>query len=653
MAGSYAPAGAGSAGGDAPCLIVERPAHLAGTRWPLTRPAHIVGRYGDIRLSSPDVSKRHAELRRGSDGVWLNDLNSSNGVLRNGRRMEPGRPVRLKDGDRLQFGSLELTFRQFDAMAPDTVTVDADVTHLNDYRTRHPAGSRPDPGLPPPPPNHAPAPPVDDDARSMTTRQLAASTQLVPGFADLVIRQVVDEPYRALAPVFGADLGVVTRWALAARRRRLVRDLVLATVLVGLMALLGHGVLTHRDDLTNATGATGATDWWRPYATVGALLLGVGWLTVAVEMWTTEYLVLRRRLSARHFDPGQAPQAWSGRAQARLAAVAERPAGNLIVCSHYCPFAGSGFLVDDWDRPIDIRKGMPLGNGRRESPRPFTVGELYDVLIAAARRIGLDNLRVAERLFVDGLNVTQDRGLLPDPLRPPLTRVDRQVIRLMPDGLGATKRSYVSIEVPAWGGALVVTMYLRAVQVRGTLYLEWSAYALLPMLPEYYAVDGLPHRTSLGCALSAAFRAAVQLPPALLRSPMALARRFGYARRAAAHRRRQRRAIRAGHPFDYGAEYSIREIACGADEGTYFLGRDLSRALHTTQQHLLNTIGDFLESRGIDSENFQRVQQNLVQNFNDYSVHQDNRIKARNISGGNLAPGGNVNAGGPAPPTSR
>ncbi|MET7848099.1 putative PEP-binding protein, partial [Streptomyces avermitilis] len=103
---------------------------------------------------------------------------------------------------------------------------------------------------------------------------------------------------------------------------------------------------------------------------------------------------------------------------------------------------------------------------------------------------------------------------------------------------------------------------------------------------------------------------------------------FAAARAAAAGRRRQRRTIGGGYRFDYGAQLSIREFARGLDEGHYFLGRDLSRVLNTTQQHLLNTIGDFLEAKGIDSDDFQRFQQNVVQNFGD-----DNRVYANNNRG--------------------
>ncbi|MFC8518262.1 FHA domain-containing protein [Streptomyces sp. NPDC057257] len=643
MAGSTASAGAGSGGGS-PCLVVEQPARLAGTRWPLTRAAHIVGRFGDIRLSSPDVSKRHAELRLGSDGVWLNDLHSSNGVLRNGRRLEPGTPVRLQDGDRLRFGSLELTFHQPQPRPqpqpqPQPQGDITDVTHLHSYRNRRSAHGDPDgPPLPDPPPRHAPPPPTSDDARSATTRYLAAATQLDPGFADLVVGQVVDEPYRALAPVFGADLGVVTRWALSARRRRLARDLTLLGVLLTLLATLALGALGNKDALGNGD----FDGWWQQYAVLGGLLLGVAWLVLAVDFWVTEHLVLRRKLKHGRFEPRQAPEAMSGRARARLAAVAERPAGNVIVCSHYSPFAGSGYLLEQWDTPIDIRRGMLLSDGRgRRTPQRFTNGELYEVLVTAARRMGLADLRVEERLFVDGQNVARDRNLLPDPLRPPVTRIPVPLMRGMPDGLSATRRSYVSIEVPAWSGQLVLTMYMRAVQVEGTLYLEWSAHALVPMRNEYYGVDYLPRRTAVGAALRALGSALFRVPSALLWAPRGVLRRGSAALAASSYRARQRRTIRGKYVFDYGAEHSIRELACGEEFGHHFVDQDASRIMRTTEQHLMNTIGDFLESKGIDSENFLRFQQNINNNYN------DNRIWANNNRG--QVVGGHRNRVNPGP----
>jgi hypothetical protein len=61
----------------------------------------------DIALSDPNVSRRHAELRRGEEGWSVVDLGSTNGVKVNGRRVEH---APLRPGDRITIGVTDLTF---------------------------------------------------------------------------------------------------------------------------------------------------------------------------------------------------------------------------------------------------------------------------------------------------------------------------------------------------------------------------------------------------------------------------------------------------------------------------------------------------------------------------------------------------------------
>ena len=60
-----------------------------------------------------------------------------------------------------------------------------------------------------------------------TTRYLSAATQLDVKYALEVVRKVINEPIRALAPAYGVDVAVVTRWAvdslLRSRSRRDIR----------------------------------------------------------------------------------------------------------------------------------------------------------------------------------------------------------------------------------------------------------------------------------------------------------------------------------------------------------------------------------------------------------------------------------------------
>ena len=80
-----------------------------GTRHELAKPAVVLGRSRecDITLADPNVSRQHAEVRREGDAYWIVDLDSTNGVEVNGRRVET---KRLEPADRIVLGRTELTF---------------------------------------------------------------------------------------------------------------------------------------------------------------------------------------------------------------------------------------------------------------------------------------------------------------------------------------------------------------------------------------------------------------------------------------------------------------------------------------------------------------------------------------------------------------
>ncbi|MEZ4297398.1 MAG: FHA domain-containing protein [Polyangiaceae bacterium] len=69
----------------------------------------LIGRSPDCQLSLDDplVSRRHAVLVVQAEAVFIEDLNSRNGVLANGKRING--PTRVNDGDQLQVGSQIMT----------------------------------------------------------------------------------------------------------------------------------------------------------------------------------------------------------------------------------------------------------------------------------------------------------------------------------------------------------------------------------------------------------------------------------------------------------------------------------------------------------------------------------------------------------------
>lgn len=92
-------------------VVVESPSLDAGAELELGRTDLTIGRGGqnDVALEGDEfASARHARVEPRGDGIWVQDLGSTNGTFVNGLRLE--QPHRLDPGDVLRVGETELRF---------------------------------------------------------------------------------------------------------------------------------------------------------------------------------------------------------------------------------------------------------------------------------------------------------------------------------------------------------------------------------------------------------------------------------------------------------------------------------------------------------------------------------------------------------------
>lgn len=102
-------------------LVIER-GEAVGTEFPLSAEESNIGRWDadngifpDVDLDSYDteakVSRRHARIIRQNNQYMIEDLGSTNGTFINrGRRLIPGNPHALNDGDEVIVGKTFLRF---------------------------------------------------------------------------------------------------------------------------------------------------------------------------------------------------------------------------------------------------------------------------------------------------------------------------------------------------------------------------------------------------------------------------------------------------------------------------------------------------------------------------------------------------------------
>lgn len=388
-----------------------------------------------------------------------------------------------------------------------------------------------------------------------TTRYLSANTQKSIAYARLVVKRIINEPFRALPPTYGVDVAVVARWAVDAVRRRGRRDSRIALVLVlGIFTCCMFGTLL---PLSN----------WIP--AILALAILSTFVIVSHDYWTRTHKIIVRQMLRERFDPSAAPDPPDQRIRARLASIKERRAGNLIVFRNHTAFAGSGrriarkhMLIEITDNPepedddsnltdrlvggrgfgrhmlhrvngdghtakgaspTKTKLSQPADTDREpsaEKPR-FTVPELHKELVDELNKftgIGFADMKAEERLFVNGRHIHGNTDFLLTPFGPPQTSVDPELLELAAQRPTPDARSYVCAEFPSWRGQLVVTMFARAVYTGRLLFVEWTFHVLPPLQSKLLEIDQLHTVSPAGQVIDTLLAGIKEMPSALLKS---------------------------------------------------------------------------------------------------------------------------------------
>ena len=231
------------------------------------------------------------------------------------------------------------------------------------------------------------------------TRYLCAAVHIDEAFARAALDEVLYQPHRAIAPSHGISLGPILRHALAARRRSLARDGIVAgalilglaisftaglIVLIALVALL---LLMQIPRLIAARRTTAAVVYliivlfvvppvvmllvsssMLPYLLSGSSYYGFPdgvavpgrgpvWLLLLLVIWCTYFVyrlmvhhTIAAELTPEFYDPRRAPAAGPTHEQ-HLKYLEQAQQGNLTIYSQETgarPFIGFGKVMQEW-----------------------------------------------------------------------------------------------------------------------------------------------------------------------------------------------------------------------------------------------------------------------------------------------------------------
>ena len=498
--------------------------------------------------------------------------------------------------------------------------------------------------------------------RDDATRYLCAAAHLDPVFADRAIREFLTEPLRAIPSSPAVDAPTVLREAVAARRRRLLRDWSLVAILI-LFAISGiglaiawflfgiawsarSGLRSHNKLLWGiglvlaaivllsllpqfipamvgilAFGAMPAL----PSLTVGpfsVLFALLALVVIVLDKFALSYL-LTRSFQRGAFVPMPTVDTWPGERWVRTVGATDHQreltrvaradrAGNVMAYRGYEPFVGTGVRGEPLAMPIPLEPAEPDDDETDDTPPPepesFTLAELYDHV--AERLLDLrDSPSLAPSARLAGLT---EHAQVVVPIAELLVNFADPATRIVLPSLDEPPRPTLPPDVLAdlvehpveW------MRYYRCFQLE-----TWNRDVTVSMFLHLGADERMLYLEWIPFVLypiAARYRVVDQMPVEplgplrgglveWLRLPGIL---LGRLRGLFTSIRPIPTKPGLIEPAKYGTSYSLRELAASNGPNNYFQDADITRYVQLFTGRMFRAVGQFLEERGIEVTEF-------------------------------------------------
>ena len=454
---------------------------------------------------------------------------------------------------------------------------------------------------------------MDDFRRTKTTRHLCAAAHIDWKFRRKVIKQLVEDEFEALGPSFGVDLVAVLKHCVAARRRKLIRDIFLVLIFVYLV--IEYLVLPPINLFSLFT------------------FLTIAWLIIFVEEWISHYRIVGRNLSEGSYNPDAVKENNNGKLKILFEKIPEWYNPNVIVYSGFSPFVGSGFWIGGWTLASDLDKGRKE-KGKKLEPQRFTLTEFYDYVVDSLKKLNIEKLNIEDKLYVEGTTIRNDKRFISNPFKRPYTHVPQSLINEFKEFPTEPIRYYLSIRAIDWEGELVLSIFLRFFKVGEKLFAETSYYLLPPLDSYYHQFDRIKPVPSWIDRILFLHRSIGITPFILAFAPFTLLAKI-INRIAVLIKRWDTKYVIKNNPvFDYGAARSLRENESSDKYRKYFQRLDKEMYLKLIERQLLNSIIDFLDSKNIDTSDLKEREQVIL---NEGVIVSGGNVMAENITVGKNA----------------
>ena len=354
------------------------------------------------------------------------------------------------------------------------------------------------------------------------------------------------------------------------------------------------------------------------------IVLAMGMFLTLFQSRRHVYGILTTELSPG--APATPPRTGNPRVEWRLGVVAAMQRGNICV-QDIDPFAGAGWVEHSWSFATSLRPAGG-GEGRVRIDSAALNQRVHDAVVGL-RDPGLSegeripNVYVVPYVAADG-NRSADDPLIDPQTRTPRTLASAETIAAISASPQGGLRHYLRAVVPANGkdirtpdGRLVlpaqdsgigVTAFVHLAVEGGMLYTEFVSTVMPQVRPLYHLVDNLrPERVQAQAAL----HTLINFLRDNVLGPVYLARLGWETLRLPGRMARSARRADEFRFYDYGAHFSVRELAAQRPTVKFMQVLDAEKYIKLLDRVVTETVLDYLDEQGVDTAEFRNAVANV------------------------------------------
>jgi hypothetical protein len=227
----------------------------------------------------------------------------------------------------------------------------------------------------------------------------------------------------------------------------------------------------------------------------------------------------------------------------------------------------------------------------------------------------ISGIDISDKIFVSGKDVRNNRMFMDSVVSKPKTSIDP---KLIDDFIGDTDESirhYRVFSLPMWGGQMHLSVFLRFTVIGNRMFAEARYFLMPPLKDNLMLLDNIFSKSGLSYYYKLFIISLFKSTYIWLRGPILLLNWYGEIQKLVVDGifgDPENKLKRQNETYNYGHPNSLREAWSAVGYQRYFQMVDKDLSYKVTQHIIINSIVEYLESKGISTEDIKEAQTTIL-----------------------------------------